>query len=421
MLAVSGGGDSMMMCDLFLQNGFNIGIAHCNFQLRGTDSDNDEKFVQEYAEKMNAPYYIVSFDTNEYAAEQKVSIEEAARALRYAWFEEVRKENDFTFIATAHHLNDHIETLLLNFFKGTGIHGLHGIPVKRDKIIRPLLFLTKEEILQYMQENDLQFMEDATNLSDKYTRNYIRLQVVPVIKNIFPGIERQLEQNINRFSEAGILYDQAIDMHRKKLVEIKGEEAFIPVLKLKKSVPLASICYELFKRWNFNFEQSQQIIRMLDSESGKMISSATHRLIRDRKWLIISPLEVDKPSLILIENDQRLIETKDFSLKLKLLNVNDHTLSPDPVIASLDATHIIFPLVLRPWRQGDYFYPLGLNKKKKVSRFLIDQKIPLHEKEKIWVLESDKKIIWVVGMRIDHRFRITSSTKEIWQFTCKKL
>lgn len=411
----------MMMCDLFLNNGYDIGIAHCNFQLRGTDSDSDEEFVRQYAKERNVPYYVARFDTRDYAAEQKVSIEEAARALRYPWFEQIREENDFDFIATAHHLNDHIETLLLNFFKGTGIHGLHGIPVKRGRIIRPLLFLAKEEIRQYLQKNNLQFVEDATNLSDKYTRNFIRLQVVPAIKKIFPGIEKQLEQNIHRFSEAGILYEQAIEVHRNKLVETKGGEAFIPVLKLKKTIPLDSVCYELFKTWNFSFEQSQQIIRMLDSESGKSISSATHRLIRDRKWLIISPLEAARPSLILIEKEQQHIETAIFSLKIKTFNAKEHTLSPDITIASLDAAHLIFPLVLRPWRQGDYFYPLGLNKKKKISRFLIDRKIPLHEKEKVWVLESDKKIIWVVGMRIDHRFRITSSTKEICQFTYKKL
>lgn len=420
LLTVSGGADSMMMCDLFRQAGYNFGIAHGNFQLRGEESVRDENFVREYAARHHIPFYITHFDTNVYAEQKKISIQEAARELRYRWFDEIRSQHDFTFIATAHHLNDHIETLLINFFKGTGIHGLHGIPVRQGKIIRPILFLTKEEILQYIRENNLPFVEDSSNLSDKYTRNYIRHQVIPVIKKIFPGIERQLNQNIERFSEAGLLYEQAIDLHRKKLVEARGEEFFIPVLKLKKSIPLATVCYELFKTWNFSMEQSRQIINMLDSEPGKTISSSTHRLIRDRKWLIITPLMAKKSSIIQIEKNQSHAEGDGFSLHLKRVKAVDHTLSRNETTASLNAAGIVYPLILRPWRQGDYFYPLGLNKKKKISRFLIDRKIPLHDKEDVWVLESEKKIIWVAGMRIDHRFRITESTEEVLQIVYKK-
>lgn len=419
LLAVSGGSDSMTMCDLFVRSGFTFGIAHCNFQLRGGESLRDENFVREYAARCRVPFHVVHFDTEAYAGREKIAIQETARILRYEWFEQVRKENGYTFIVTAHHLNDHIETLLLNFFKGTGIHGLHGIRAKQGKVVRPMLFLTKDEITQYVEDRRLEFVEDASNASDKYTRNYIRHRVVPVIKDIFPGLERQLEKNIERFTEAGQLYDQAIDAHRKKLVIFRGEEAFIPVLKLRKSVPLNTICYELFKSWGFSAEQSRQIAGMADSEPGKSVTSSTHRLIRDRKWFIVTPLQTGKPSVILIEEDRRQADVPHLSLRFARFASENYSLSKEESVASIDGGRLVYPLVLRPWRQGDYFYPLGLNKKKKVSRFLIDRKVPLHEKEKVWVLESGKRIVWVVGMRLDHRFRVTPATEEILQITAK--
>lgn len=420
LLAVSGGVDSMVMCDLFTEAGFNYGIAHCNFQLRGEESVRDETFVRRYAEDHQIPFYLKRFDTEAFAAKQKISIQEAARELRYEWFESIRAENDFTFIAAAHHMNDHIETLLINFFKGTGIHGLHGIRPKQGKVIRPLLFLAKEEILQYVEARDLAFVEDISNLSDKYTRNYIRHQIIPRIKEIFPGIEKQLEKNIGRFSEAEMLYDQAIEAQRSRLVTSKGGEFFIPVLKLKKSTPLSTICYELFKSWNFSFEQSQQVIAMMDSESGRSMTSSTHRVIKDRKWFIITPIKTETHSITLVQKGDSQVDVPGLSLRLTELAPERHSLPRDESTASIDADKLAYPLILRPWRQGDYFYPLGLNKKKKVSRFFIDLKVPLHEKEKVWVLESGSRVVWVVGMRIDHRFRIVPATRSILQIKASK-
>ncbi|MGH2645565.1 MAG: tRNA lysidine(34) synthetase TilS, partial [Chitinophagaceae bacterium] len=271
LLAVSGGADSMMMAQLFLDSGFSMGIAHCNFQLREQDADRDELLVKEFSIKNNIPFYSIRFETEAFAAKEKLSIEEAARVLRYEWFEKIREHNHYTFIATAHHQNDNIETLLFNFFRGTGMHGLHGIPVKQGKIIRPMLFLTKKEIVEYVSQNNISYADDITNFSDDYTRNYLRNKVIPLLEKPFPGIEKRLGQNIQRFSEAGKLYDQSIEWYKKNLIEIKDKEFFIPVLKLKKNQPLSTIAYEIFKDWGFSHEQSQQIIQILDSEPGKMI------------------------------------------------------------------------------------------------------------------------------------------------------
>lgn len=421
LLAVSGGADSMMMADLFMKEGFCVGIAHCNFQLRENDADKDELLVKTFSLKNNIPFYSIQFETKKFAEEEKLSIEEAARMLRYEWFEKIRAHNDYSFIATAHHQNDNNETLLFNFLRGTGIHGLHGIPVKQGKIIRPMLFLSKGEIKEYVVQNNIPYSEDITNLSNDYTRNYLRNTIVPMLEQHFPGLEKRLNQNIKRLAEAEQLYNESIGRYRKYLVEEKGNEFFIPVLKLKKCQPLDTIAYEIFKEWNFNYEQSQQIIQVIDSEPGKTIISKTHRLIRDRKWFIVTSLTEKNVSHILIEKEQTHIETEDIALHLNIQSAEGYAISTNQDIASLDASKITFPLLLRPWKQGDYFYPLGLGKKKKLSRFFIDQKIPLHKKEKIRVLESDKRIIWVVGMRIDDRFKITKGTKEVLKITSREI
>jgi tRNA(Ile)-lysidine synthase len=417
LLTVSGGADSMVMADLFHQSGFRFAIAHCNFQLRGEESSRDEKFVSEYARRLGTPCHIIRFNTADYAREHKQSIQEAARTLRYDWFEQVRQQEGYTFTATAHHLNDRVETLLLHFFKGTGIHGLAGIPVKNGKVIRPLLFLTKAEILRYAADRGLSFVEDSSNASEKYSRNYLRHRIIPLIEEAFPGLDMRLGRNMQRFGEAVQLYDQAIDSHRKKLVKMAGEEARISILQLKKSRPLRTIAYEIFKPWGFSADQSRQIIAMLDGTPGLVIYSAHYRLIRDRKWLIITPKDSPTPSILQISEDQSRVAGNGFSLTIRRVPAAAHTLSRRKEVASLDAAKIRFPLLLRRWRQGDYFYPLGMPKKKKLSRFFIDQKLSLAEKEKIWVLESEKRIIWVVGLRIDDRFKIRAATTEVLEVT----
>lgn len=415
LLASSGGSDSMVLSDLFYRTGFDFGIAHCNFQLREKDAEYDEAFVTGYAREKHIPFHVIRFETRKYAKEQHLSIQEAARQLRYDWFEEIRKQYDYTFIATAHHKNDHVETLLLNFFKGTGIHGLHGILPRQGRIIRPMLFLSKEEILAYIKAENITYTEDVSNASLKYTRNFLRHEILPQLEKRFPGIVGRLDGNIQRFTEAEQLYQQSIEAHRKRLVEERGAEAFIPVLKLKKSVPLSTLAYELLKNYNFSYEQSQQVIGLIDKEPGRVVCSATHQLLLDRKWFIISPLRSTENTHILIEEKDTRIEREDLHLTLTKKKITDFRLSANPSIAALDAAKVTFPLLLRKWKQGDYFYPLGLRKKKKLSRFFIDQKLSLVEKEKVWVLLSGHRILWVVGMRIDDRFKVTENTKQVLQ------
>jgi tRNA(Ile)-lysidine synthase len=425
LLAVSGGADSVALCELCSRAGYYFEIAHCNFQLRGEESERDEKFVRSLAEKYKVKIFVKRFDTEKYAGKNKVSIQVAARELRYAWFDELLKEPSpvVKYLLTAHHADDNIETLLMNFFKGTGIKGLRGILPKQQKIIRPLLFATKQSILDFLKENNLEFVEDSSNYSDKYTRNYFRHQLIPSIQKVFPQVEENLLNNIERFKEAQLLYEQSVQLHTKKLLEYKGNEVHIPVLKLLKAQPLKTIVYEIIKSYNFTAHQTEEAVGLLHSESGKYISSSTHKIIRNRNWLIIAPLNTLEAGHILIEENDTEIDFELVKLKMELPPVAEDKpvrINKDNAVAMLDVKKIVFPLLLRKWKQGDYFFPLGMPGKKKLSRFFIDQKMSLPEKEKIWVIESDKRIVWIVGKRIDDRFKITDKTKTILSFYFSK-
>jgi tRNA(Ile)-lysidine synthase len=444
LLAVSGGADSVALCELCFQAGFHFEIAHCNFQLRGEESERDENLVRQLAEKYWTKVFVKKFDTEKYAEENKVSIQVAARELRYEWFEEILNIQQSAannkqiipslnesfipssgdrglFLLTAHHTNDNIETLLMNFFKGTGIKGMQGILTKQGKIIRPLLFAKKEEILTFIKENNLEFAEDSSNSSDKYTRNYFRHQLIPSIQKVFPKAEENLINNIERFKEIEVLYKQSIDLHKKKLLEQKGNEIHIPVLKLFKSKPLKTIVYEIIKDYGFTAHQTDEAIHLLSSESGKYISSSTHKIIKSRNWLLIAPLNTLEASHILINETDAKIDFEAGELKIKMDDLIDQKISSSSFIATLDAKSITFPLLLRKWKLGDYFYPLGMPGKKKLSKFFIDQKMSLTEKDKIWVVESNKRILWIVGKRIDDRFKITEKTKKILSIQLNKL
>ena len=432
LLAVSGGADSVALCELCFQAGFYFEIAHCNFQLRGEESERDQKFVEKLGEKYSTKVFVKRFDTKAYAEEKRFSIQVAARELRYAWFEELLNNHKPSthklqlattnhlppgWLLTAHHAKDNSETLLMNFFKGTGIKGLQGILPKQEKIIRPLLFAKREEIEAFNKENNLDFVEDSSNLSDKYTRNFFRHQLIPSIEKVFPQAEDNLIKNIARFSEIGILYQQSIDRHKKKLLEQKGNEIHIPVLILLKSKPLKTIVYEIIKDFSFTPHQTDEVMNLLKSESGKYISSISHKIIKNRNWLIIAPVNSLEANHVLIHERNDKVDFELGALKLKMKNdeINQTSKIKDQtseMIATLDAANITFPLLLRKWKLGDYFYPLGMHKKKKLSRFFIDQKMSIADKEKIWVIESNKRIVWIIGKRIDDRFKITDKTKK---------
>ena len=432
LIAVSGGVDSVVLCELCKQAGYDFVIAHCNFQLRSEESNRDEAFVKSVGEKYSVSVLVKKFDTEKYATENKLSIQVAARELRYQWFYELseqqttnNKQQTANWILTAHHADDNIETLLMNFFKGTGIGGLKAILPKQNKIVRPLLFAKKEELLEFATVSDLTFVEDSSNASDKYTRNYFRNQLIPGLQKIFPQVQNNLINNLDRFREIEILYQQSIAMHRKKLEVRKINEVHIPVLKLKKTVPLLTIVYEIIKDFGFTSHQTREVISLLESESGKYIQSPTHRIIKNRNWLIISPVESMEAANILIEEKDSIVSFAEGRIEIKKLpqTTNNKQQTPNTKqqttnkTAELDAAKLKFPLLLRKWKRGDYFYPLGMQKKKKLSRFFIDQKLSMVQKEKTWVIEMDKKIIWVTGRRIDDRFKITENTTHILQFT----
>ncbi|CAN5517213.1 tRNA lysidine(34) synthetase TilS [soil metagenome] len=417
LVAVSGGVDSVVLCALCKQAGFDFAIAHCNFHLRGDASDADEKFVESLAKQYKVPFYLQHFDTAAEAKTSKTSIEETARKLRYHWFETIRLEHAFNYILTAHHADDNIETVTMNFFRGTGISGLRGILPKQGKIIRPLLFARRGELEQFVKENELQFVTDHTNLENDYTRNYFRNTIIPLVNESFPEAAFNVLKNIQRFKETEILYQQSVQLHLKKLLEIKGNEVHIPVLKLLKTTPLASIIFEIIKSYGFTAHQTSEVIALLKSESGKYTESALYRIIKNRNWLIISPKQTTEAANILIETGECEVVFEKGIIKVQEHNSDQVKLSVDNNTAMLDAATIQFPLLLRKWKQGDYFYPLGMQKKKKLSRFFIDNKLSLTQKENTWVVEMNKKIIWIAGMRIDDRFKISSNTQKVLKLT----
>ena len=430
LLAVSGGLDSMVLTELCDRAGLDFEIVHCNFQLRGAESQRDEEFVVRQAERFGRAVRVRHFDTADYALSGKVSVQVAARELRYGWFETLLSAGPARFVVTAHQLDDNIETMLMNFFKGTGIAGLRGMLPRQGNIVRPLLFARRGQLQEFAVDAGLPWVEDSSNLSDKYTRNYFRHQVIPLIEQVYPGALSNLADNLDRFREIETVYRQAIQVQTRKLLEYRGNEVHMPVEKLRKLSPLATLLYEIVTPYGFSPQQLDAIIGLLDSGSGKYVLSAghTHRLLKNRNWLIISPVETMEAANILVEEHDTVVRCKDGVLTLGhvalpaaldqgRLAASDQghraALDQGPLVALVDAARVSFPLLLRRWRPGDYFYPLGMRKKKKLSRFFIDSKLSVADKERVWVLEMDKKIIWVVGMRIDDRWKLGPGTTNV--------
>ena len=433
LLAVSGGLDSVVLCELCREAGFAFRIAHCNFRLRGNESDRDESFVRSLGDRYQVPVFVKRFDTEGYAKEKNLSVQVAARELRYDWFHSLMQDESVTdfgnethgvsetpvYLLTGHHQDDNVETLLMNFFKGTGIAGLRGMLPRQGKIIRPLLFAGRMELAAFANERQLTWVEDSSNLADKYSRNYFRHQVIPLVERVYPQAIHNLADNIPRFREVEMLYQEALTLHKKKLMEYRGQEIHIPVLKLRKTGVAKTLVYEISRGYGFSAHQSDEILKLLDSESGKYVQSATHRILRHRAWLIIAPLETGGSDHVLVESTKEPILFPGGKLVLEVLTQTPDHIQDSTGHALLDARKISFPIILRKWKTGDYFYPLGMSKKKKISRFLMDLKLSRTEKEKQWVLEMDKKIIWVVGRRIDDRFKLNDNTTEVLAVSLK--
>lgn len=420
LLAVSGGVDSVVMTNLFKTAGLKFGIAHCNFQLRGSASDEDANFVKQLAEGLDVPFYSESFETKEYQKLHGVSLEEAARELRYKWLEEIRSAFNYQLIATAHHLNDSIETVLINLVKGTGINGMRGVPVKNGFIIRPMLFATREQIESYAQKNQLAYRVDATNAENIFIRNKIRNQVIPLLKEINPSLEETFAANMKHFADAASIYSRQVQLKLKKIIQHRGVDEYIAISALQHLPEAAGYLHAYLQPCGFNEAQVKQIMSCF-GKSGKIISSKTHRVIVDRKYLILTSAEGSLAETMLIEKKDRTIICNDVRMQfdyskytpgMKLNSSND--------IAYFDADTLEFPLLLRRWQKGDYLYPLGMKKKnsdkpgkKKVSDLLTDLKVDLLQKEKTMVLVSGEKIIWVAGVRQDHRMSVQPKTKQL--------
>jgi tRNA(Ile)-lysidine synthase len=417
LLAVSGGIDSVVLCELSKQAGLSVAIAHCNFGLRGEESERDEAFVRSLGDKYSVDVFVKKFETTAYAGEKHLSIQEAARELRYNWFEELRKEKGFAYTLLAHHADDNIETLLINFFRGTGLEGLTGMPEEKmgSHCLRPMLNLRRKEIETFAKENNLSWVEDSSNASNKYTRNFFRNELVPQLRTVFPQAEENLLRNIERFRQTAVLYNELVQDLKNKVCEVKGEEVRIPVLKLMKYKD-TSLIYEIIKDFRFGESAVDEVLKLANAESGKYIANESYRIIRHRAWFIIAPTTV-KAETFVIEKDDDIIHFGSEQLKLKFANSKNLSLDASPQVAQLDAKEIAFPLLLRKWKAGDYFYPLGMKKKKKLARFFIDQKLSKTEKEKVLVLESHGRILWIVGYRIDDRFKRTANTKEVLLLT----
>ena len=420
LFAVSGGMDSVVLCELLHLAGYKFSIAHCNFQLRGEESERDAVFVMRLADHYGATFFQKVFATEAYAAEHKMSIQVAARELRYQWFAELIRQEfaGNALLLTAHHLDDNIETSLMNYFKGTGIAGLRGMLPANGSIIRPLLFAHRAELLQFANTNQIKWVEDSSNASTKYARNFLRHEILPRVKELYPEAANNIANSLNRFRDIEALYQESIARHKKSLLVLKGEEIHIPILKLKKAVAVSTIIFEITREFGFSAAQVGEIINLLDSEAGKYVQSSSHRIIKNRNWLIIAPLEIVNPGLLVIEQEGSLT-LGNGTLELSRRSATNTGLDLGNQVAILDASIIRFPLLARKWKTGDYFYPLGMKKKKKIARFLIDQKLSKTDKEKVYVIEMDKKIIWLLGHRIDDRFKVTDATRELmilrWQ------
>ena len=413
LLAVSGGMDSCVLAEVLHQMDIDFGIAHCNFQLRAEESHQDEAFVKTVAAKYNVPIYTTCFDTQQYAAQKKVSIQVAARDLRYTWLEEMRATHRYDYIATAHHLNDNIETVLHNFIKGTGIKGLRGMQVKQGRVIRPLLAVSRAAIEAFQKEHQLLYREDSSNASDKYTRNKIRHHLLPLIEEINPGFEAGFVERLKIFTEIEGLFETRMSRIEKQLFLKRGADIYIPIRLLRKQTNSRSLLFEYLQPHGFNAAQVDDILDALPGDSGKQFLTTTARLIKDRQFLILTTSKNDFTTILVQPSDTEIIlpQTK---VILTIKDASTVAIKKDKSYAYLDADKLEFPLILRNWKMGDYFYPFGMKlKKQKVSKYFKDHKIPVHEKERVWLLESNQKIVWLVGERIDERYKVTENTKKI--------
>jgi len=411
--AVSGGMDSMVMLRLLHDAGIKTVVAHCNFGLRGEESDLDEIFVKTEACKLIIPFRVKHFDTTGFAAQKGISIQMAARELRYCWFDELASLENCDSIALAHNRDDRIETLLINLARGTGIHGLTGIKPQNGKIIRPLLFASRDEIEKYAKKRFVKYREDSSNATDEYARNYIRHHVIPGLESYFPGMRQTMVRSMEYLSEIELFYNEVIDRYKKQIVSVEDDLTFIDLQGLFQSPSSSTLLYEILKPFGFSGSIISEILEVDDFPSGRQFFSDTFRLVCDRQSLILQKINHKPSQEYLIDEHTTNI---DIPIRLtinKFVRCPEYKPDTNSHVACLDGDKLQFPLVLRQWKHGDRFRPLGMKNMKKLSDFFTDAKLSLIEKERCRVLVSGGKIVWIVGMRIDDRFKITNKTNSV--------
>ncbi|WP_443944532.1 tRNA lysidine(34) synthetase TilS [Pedobacter sp. AW1-32] len=418
LLAVSGGKDSVLMLHLFKAIGVDFGVAHCNFNLRGEEALRDENFVRLLCASFGIPFYVTHFETKKYAHAHKISTQMAARELRYHWFEELRMQEGYDYIALAQHQNDAAETVLINLTRGTGIGGLHGILPKRGKLIRPLLFLNRDEINLAIEENELAFVEDSSNLSSDYVRNKIRLKVIPQLQEINPNLAQTFAENISRFAEIETFLREQVELLKTRLCVKKADGIYISIDEVEKLASKKMLMIELLKTFDFEADVVISLLEGLGKQSGKLFFSKSHKAIIDREYVIITVrnLHVQDHELVHPSTDVVRFGTYSISISLTEQTMLDTTATK----AHVDFQQLIYPLIVRSWAQGDKFKPMGMNNFKKVSDFFIDQKIPVHLKKLIPILvNGNGEVIWIAGMRQDNRYKINEATKKVVIFELK--
>ena len=411
----------MVMLNLFHEAGLNFAIAHCNFKLRGEESDQDAYFVQQQAHKYACEYHEKSFDTLKYAKKQRISIQMAARDLRYQWFDALLRDYGYLACATAHHKDDLAETFLINMLRGTGITGLSGMRPRIGNRLRPLLFANRSEIEEYQNTNHILFREDSSNQDHKYIRNYIRHQMIPMFNDINPAFSEKIVETMGHLKSVERIYHDYIEKAKQECILEQEKGSFkISVQKLLDLEHPEACLFEFLQPYKFNSDVIQDVFKSLKGIPGKIFVSSSHRLLSDRKYLLIEPTgSKDKSSFqYYVEKSTRNLE-HPVNIEFKRWDRKRVKIDPSPLIAHIDMDKLKFPLLVRKWKEGDFFYPLGMDGKKKMSDFLIDLKIPVFDKERIWLLCSDEQVVWVIGLRIDDRFKISDDTETVFRAEVK--
>ena len=409
LIAISGGVDSVVLTHLCHDLKLNFSLAHCNFNLRGKESDADEDFVLQLAEDLDLEVFIESFDTEKYAQDNKRSIQMAARELRYTWFEELAEQLQFDYILTAHHADDNLETFLINFTRGTGLEGLTGIPEVNEKFVRPLLPFSSSDIETYAQENHINWRDDSSNKSVKYLRNKLRHEVIPILKDINPSLLQSFQSTLNNLNDTASIVAYSVDEFLSKAIDsIEDNEVKFKVSEFKKLNNPKPYLYESLKK--FGFTQWDDIVNLLDAETGKQVFSERYRLIKNRAHLLLSKITSDDVKSYSIDENSKRIET---ALGVLLFDEADAVFGKRTNVIFVDKDKLEYPLTIRKWQVGDVFYPLGMTGKKKLSKYFKDEKLSLLDKENTWLLCSGEAIVWVINRRADNRFRVTESTEQI--------